>query len=1399
MKNVLGLDIGTNSIGWSLVQLDPEDNKGKIRGMGSRIIPMETDLLNNLEQGNSISKTASRRKFRGSRRLRHRYKLRRNRLIQCLKILHWLPENFKPGSRLPYFEKSLSELRSYLNSNDVTEDWTIYYLRKKALYERIELEELARILLHMNQRRGFKSNRKTDQNKPESESIENANHSKWIEIAKVNSVIATGEKFKNKNQYEIQFCDGRKGFIYRDTHPDWKDKEMEFEFRLRLSKKDETLTLSIPNKTDWVQLKEALSKDIDEKNLHVGEYYLEEIRKDRNYRIRERIVERTRLIKELECIWNHQAQYYPELNSSQFLPIISKSLYFHNEQKQKEIEGNSLLHVLMRNIIFYQRPLKSQKNSIGECSCEKRSYFNSLTNKIEFTGIKVCPISKPLFQEFRIWKTINNLKIIRHELNGEIINDRDETSIFFPEKLDIIFELFDNKEKITGKEILKELGLTPKTHHLNFPDETDFVGNVTKHAIRKVLKKHNYESINLLNNPQALEHIWHCIYSIEDEKAINKSLKSKLKLPDEICSALSKLPPFENRYSAYSSKAIVKMLPFMRSGKYWSKDQIDAATQTKISKIIDAEFDQTISEKAREQLSHLKEINQFSGLSEYLAKFIVYGMQNVSNDSEQVDNPDQIANHIKPNSLNNPIVEQVIHETLQLVKDIWKQYDRPDEIRIELARDYKKTAPERKKIHKQNLKNKEDNERISAILRELGIGNPNSLGDIEKLKIAEENAKFNGFDHQQQAFFSKHSNPTKSEIERYRLWMDQNCISPYTGQMVQLSKLFTSEYEIEHIIPKSKYFDDSLANKVIVEAWANKEKDNRTALQYINIGTQLNGKQLLSPEQFIHHVNKTFSGKKRKHLLEESIPEGFIERQLNDTRYISKKVKEVLHQICPNVYSTIGSVTHELKNKWGLSSLLKKTNVERFKRLEQLTQEQLVFYSIGENGERYLQLKGFEKRIDHRHHALDAFVIACTRQNHIQYLNTLESDPRNQTNHFQFQKILKSSKIRDFKEPWNGFHADVENAMDSMIISYKKRARVINKPRNKYLKYIQNEEGKWVKSMITQTESSSENPWISIRQSLHKETISGTVKLREYKDIPLKQALDQIDFICDKTIKKKLKQIANEFNGNSKEILKYISKNPLQGPSEKPIDKVTIWYLKTYSKNRVSLDKSFDPKKIDKIAEYPTSKPGKGLKNILLEHLVQFENKPEKAFEGEGLEALAKNFGKPITKVTTKEEIGNKFEIRPGNLVEAAKGTNLYFRVYEHIESKEREFDSLRFLDVVERKKNKWPLVDPKEGYKYFILSPNDLVYVPEPDEDISKIDWDQDKKRLSKRTYKMVSCTGKQCFFTPHQISKPVIDTLELGANNKSEKSWDDLMIKKTCLKLKVDRLGNIRPIESK
>ena len=98
MKKILGLDIGTNSIGWAFIESNayenPETLDGKIIQLGSRIIPMDADAMNKFETGIPESKATGRRQARGARRLNQRYKLRRTRLIEALKILGWIPESF---------------------------------------------------------------------------------------------------------------------------------------------------------------------------------------------------------------------------------------------------------------------------------------------------------------------------------------------------------------------------------------------------------------------------------------------------------------------------------------------------------------------------------------------------------------------------------------------------------------------------------------------------------------------------------------------------------------------------------------------------------------------------------------------------------------------------------------------------------------------------------------------------------------------------------------------------------------------------------------------------------------------------------------------------------------------------------------------------------------------------------------------------------------------------------------------------------------------------------------------------------------------------------------------------------------------------------------------------------
>lgn len=156
------------------------------------------------------------------------------------------------------------------------------------------------------------------------------------------------------------------------------------------------------------------------------------------------------------------------------------------------------------------------------------------------------------------------------------------------------------------------------------------------------------------------------------------------------------------------------------------------------------------------------------------------------------------------------------------------------------------------------------------------------------------------------------------------------------SEIIPLSKLFTPAYEIEHVIPQSRYFDNSLSNKVICESEINKLKDNALGYEFIrehegeivqsNFGKKLRVFTVSEYEQFVKK-NYSQSREKMKKLLLDDIPDSFIRRQLNDTRYISREVRTLLsnivreekeqESISKNVISCSGKVTDQLKKDWG--------------------------------------------------------------------------------------------------------------------------------------------------------------------------------------------------------------------------------------------------------------------------------------------------------------------------------------------------------------------------------------------------------------------------------------------------------------------------------------------------
>ncbi len=1420
MKKILGLDIGTNSIGWSLIERDEEKETGKIVGIGSRIIPTDVELLSNYETGLAASKNAGRRQARGARRLKQRYKIRRERLIDTLKFLDWITADYKPGSKITIAEATLKEMRSAFGTDQISDDWVVYYLRHKALKQQIEKKELAMVLYHMNQRRGFKSNRKAGNEIPKEDGDEGEGkkkREKRVEIVTVEKIEDSGEKYKNSTVFTVWLNDGRKGTITRQTKPEWEKQSIELEITtIPPTRKDgerlEFRKLSNSDADKWAKVKVAREEAILKSGFQFpGNYYYHELIKDRNYIIKDVTVDRKHYVEELTAILDKQSTFYPELKQH-VATVLAEKLYQKNKEKQSELGSTTLMDLFLNDIIYYQRPLKSKKSSIADCRYERKKYKGK---DGKFQSYKAAPVSSPLFQEFRIWQTVNNLRILKRELRnnaGKLVLDADVSGEFLtPENIERLFALFDSKESVSQKQILKEFGLSEKDYLVNLyrmNEEKDLPANETKAFIRKIFKRAKWEEQGeaLLADKDKLFLLWHMLYSLEEEDHIVSALlneKNKFNIPVEVAQVISKAPAFKLRYGSLSHKAIKKLLPLMRIGKYWSWESIDVNTQSRMQKIFDAEFDEGISVHVRELFEKHAIISpeKCQGLLVPMAAYAVYGIHSERNQA-YYDKPEQVV-PIEPLNLRNPIVEQVVNETLRLVRDVWQKHGRPYEIHIELARDLKRNAKEREDMSKRNFENENENKRIAAILRELKLGNPNSLGDIEKLKIWEKQGDENARVEWNNVKFKKSSEPTKDEIEKYKHWTSQKFLCPYSGEPITLTSLFSKECEIDHIIPRSRFFDDSFQNKVVVKSYLNKDKGNKTAYEYLK-GASSKAHKRFSIEAFEVHVNKYFSGKKKKLLLSEEVPDGFTNRHLNDSRYISKKLNELLAPVAENqkdpVISTGGSITSELKSAWGVGEKMKELVKWRFERLQEKTGEKFWWYEEQTNqegkptGKTFLKLKGYEKRIDHRHHALDALIIACTTRSHIKYLNDLNAvhyrkSGENGSKREEFRQLLEQQEgdwlaSRKFKKPWNSFVNDAVAGMEGIIVSFKKSMKLSGNKANRNTRYVLQDNGSWKKQLVIDKEKLS--PYV--RQSLHKATIAGNIQLRGYKSVSLNEALEKPDTVANKAQKHLLKEVLLKYNGDTSKAAKHFKDNPIKDKDGNPTKKITVIQFQEYYVNRVTLDESFDETKISKIPDVP-------LQNILRKHLKANSNDPKEAFGSEGLERLNKGLKYPVTKVRIKEKSDSKFEIRPGAFTEADKGTNLFFVIYENLQNKnDREYASIPLRDVIEARKADSRFVEEKPGYRWFLLNPNDLVYLPDEGENVSIIDWN-DTKKLAGKVYKMVSCNKGQAFFIPQTISKVIVDKVEYDSVNKVERASDGRMIKQNCFKLQVDRLGNIKP----
>ncbi len=1354
MKKILGLDLGTNSIGWALVnEAENESEKSSIIKIGSRIIHYDNfvnsqtgkeskEPVKDFCGGKSISCNAGRTSKRSMRRNLQRYKLRRYNLIEVLKEHNFITDD------------------TILSESGNRSTFETYRLRAKAATEEITLSEFARVLLMINKKRGYKSSRKA-KNEEEGQLIDGMSIAKELcennltpgeftyqilcsgknhvpdfyrsdlqsEFDKVwefqktfypailNDELKNNLRGKNKKQ-TWAICQepfnlvgikrDTKGFEQKKENYQWRSDALRNQLGLEeLAIVLQEINGQLSNSSGYLGDISDRSKELYFKHQTVGQYLMRMIEEKPNDSLKNKVFYRQYYMDEFEQIWNTQRQFHPELTPE-------------------------LKHEIRDIIIFYQRPLKSQKGLISLCEFESRQIEVTTDGKkrTKTVGLRVCPKSSPLFQEFKIWQVLNNLIV-----SGPAETDSDTTGLTYikgkryltQEEKEQLFKELSYKEKLTKADALKFLFVNYKDLDLNF---ASIEGNRTQAALFKAYQNiieqsgHGEYDFSKMESSKVLEivseifngigintdilhfdsslegdafekqpsyRLWHLLYSFEgdnsktgNEKLI-QHLKEQFGFEESYASELANIV-FQADYGSLSSKAMRRILPYMKDGL------------------------------------------EYSAACEYAG----YRHSKKSLTKEELANK-VLKDHLEllpKNRLRNPVVEKILNQMVNVVNTVIDTYGKPDEIRIELARELKKSAKEREEMTRQINASNRTHEEYSKVLQ----------------------SEFNI------------PNPSRNDIIRYKLYLElesNGFRTLYSNTYIPQEKLFSKEFDIEHIIPQAKLFDDSFSNKTIEARAVNIAKSNATALDYVKTLGETEEEAYKSRVENLFKLSKISKTKRDRLLMaEEDIPSGFINRDLRDSQYIAKKAREILEEIVMFVVPTTGAITDRLREDWGLVNVMQELNWDKYDKLG------LTTYREDHDGRQIRQIKDWTKRNDHRHHAMDALTIAFTKRSIIQYLNNLNARVQKGVDDYidldivELDSLSKSerSKVmasiehkeleRDehgklrFKSPFgsnSAFRAEAKKQLENTLISIKAKNKVTTKNTN-----VSKCKGGFHKR--TQ---------LTPRGQLHNETVYGTCKQYVTNEEKVGSAFnaEKIATVANPRYRKALLTRLNAYNGDAKKAFtgaNALAKKPIYldaGQSEQVPERVKTVTFETIFTIRKEISPDL---KLDKVVD-------RRIRKILEQRLKDYGNDPKKAFTNLEQNPIWLNEEKgiaikrvTITGISNGEPLHDKRD-KDGNLILDKDGNkmptdyvstsnNHHVAIYRDAGGNLQE-QIVSFYEAVARVNAGLPIIDKEyrksEGWTFlFTMKQNEYFVFPNPETGFNP----QEIDLLDPKNYELIS-----------------------------------------------------------
>lgn len=454
--------------------------------------------------------------------------------------------------------------------------------------------------------------------------------------------------------------------------------------------------------------------------------------------------------------------------------------------------------------------------------------------------------------------------------------------------------------------------------------------------------------------------------------------------------------------------------------------------------------------------------------------------------------------------INNPVVRRAVSQTIRVINAVVREYGAPEVVRVELAREMGKPYDVRTQMTKKQEANAKRNEELRQ--------------QIKKIKGAE---------------------PTGQDIVKFKLFQDQNGVCLYSGQNLDITRLFEAGYvDVDHIIPYSISFDDSYTNKVLVRSPENRQKGNRIPADYFKSDPA-------RWQRFETLVNtQVHNWKKKRNLLTQALSEeqknGFKQRNLVDTQYIARVIYNLINDHLQfaetgkydkkrRTQAVNGAITAHVRKRLGIQK-------------------------IREDGD--------------LHHAVDAAVVACVSPSMIQKITqytkhrecirkTKEGYLDTETGELMTREAYDAKYSPRFPAPWERFRQELEARLSDNPAEEIARLHLAT--------YDSEEE---IKPVFVSRKQTHKISGAAHEATLHRKADGGYINKVSLTKLTLDKKTGEIKNYyapeSDRLLYEALKKRLKEFDGNAKEAFAEPFYKPKRDGTRGPlVKKVKLYEKKT--------------------------------------------------------------------------------------------------------------------------------------------------------------------------------------------------------------------------------------------